>query len=165
MLGYSASERKRFVKSNRSHFIRTQYFSFTSWDLLEKVPDVSSLSCNSPDFLRGLVVKNLPVNAGDTGSISDPGRSHRPWSTKTIFWGYHFFGLLSKNISSPMVVSQRWESEPLRELPNTFLACSKILIQQIQDESQTYIFLKGSSGHCDANTLLRNLMVQWWFNH
>ena len=63
-----------------------------------------------------------------------------------------------------MVVSQRWESEPLRELSNTFLAPSKILIQQIQDESQTHLFLKGSSGHCDANTLLRNLMVQWWFN-
>ena len=61
-------------------------------------------------------------------------------STETIFWGYHFFILLSKNISSPMVVSQRWESEPLGELSNTFLAPSKILIQQIQDESQTLIF-------------------------
>ena len=27
---------------------------------------------------EGLVVKNLPANAGDTGSISDPGRYHMP---------------------------------------------------------------------------------------
>ena len=26
----------------------------------------------------GSVIKNLPVNAGDTGSILDPGRSHIP---------------------------------------------------------------------------------------
>ena len=28
------------------------------------------------DFPGGSVVKNLPDNAGDTGSIPDPGRSH-----------------------------------------------------------------------------------------
>ena len=64
-----------------------------------------------------------------------------------------------------MVVSQKLESEPLGELPNTFVApFKKILIQQIQGESQTFVFLKGSSSHCDANTLLRNLMVWWWFS-
>ena len=31
-------------------------------------------------FLGGSVVKNLPANVGDTGSISGPGRSHMPWS-------------------------------------------------------------------------------------
>ena len=31
-------------------------------------------------FPVGSVVKNLPANAGDTGSILDPGRSHMPWS-------------------------------------------------------------------------------------
>ena len=31
-------------------------------------------------FPDGLVVKNPPANAGDTGSIPDPGRSHMPWS-------------------------------------------------------------------------------------
>ena len=46
--------------------------------LLEKVPDVSSLSCNSLDFPAGLVIKNLPVKAGDTGSIPGPGRHHMP---------------------------------------------------------------------------------------
>ena len=33
-----------------------------------------------PDFPGGAVVKNLPANAGDAGSIPGPGRSHMPWS-------------------------------------------------------------------------------------
>ena len=32
------------------------------------------------DFPGGAVVKNLPANAGDTGSIHGPGRSHMPQS-------------------------------------------------------------------------------------
>ena len=32
------------------------------------------------DFPGGAVVKNLPANAGDMGSIPGPGRSHMPWS-------------------------------------------------------------------------------------
>ena len=31
-------------------------------------------------FSDGSVVKNLPANAGDTGLILDPGRSHTPWN-------------------------------------------------------------------------------------
>ena len=31
-------------------------------------------------FPGGSMVKNLPANAGDTGSIPGPGRSHMPWS-------------------------------------------------------------------------------------
>ena len=31
-------------------------------------------------FPDGSVVKNLPANAGDMGSIPGPGRSHMPWS-------------------------------------------------------------------------------------
>ena len=31
-------------------------------------------------FPDGAVVKNLPANAGDTGSSPGPGRSHMPWS-------------------------------------------------------------------------------------
>ena len=30
-------------------------------------------------FPDGSVLKNQPVSAGDTGSIPDLGRSHRPW--------------------------------------------------------------------------------------
>ena len=32
------------------------------------------------DLPGGTVVKNQPANAGHTGSISGPGRSHMPWS-------------------------------------------------------------------------------------
>ena len=34
------------------------------------------------DFSGGAVVKNLPANAGDTGSSPGPGRSHMPWSNE-----------------------------------------------------------------------------------
>ena len=34
----------------------------------------------SRDFPGGAVVKNLPANAGDTGSNPGPGRSHMPQS-------------------------------------------------------------------------------------
>ena len=33
-------------------------------------------------FLHGSVVKNLPANAGDTGSVPDQGRSHMLRSNK-----------------------------------------------------------------------------------
>ena len=38
------------------------------------------LKVNYRDFPGGAVVKNQPANAGDTGSIPGPGRSHLPWS-------------------------------------------------------------------------------------
>ena len=34
------------------------------------------------DFPGGIIVKNLPANAGDMGSIPGPGRSHMPQSNK-----------------------------------------------------------------------------------
>ena len=40
------------------------------------------LRIRSGGFPGGLVVKNLPANAGDTGSIPGLGRSHMPWSSK-----------------------------------------------------------------------------------
>ena len=39
-----------------------------------------TLKQNYRDFLHGLVVKNLPCNAGDTGSIPGLGRPHMPQS-------------------------------------------------------------------------------------
>ena len=36
----------------------------------------------SGDFTGGTVVKNLPANAGDTGSSPGPGRSHMPRSNQ-----------------------------------------------------------------------------------
>ena len=38
------------------------------------------LKCPYWDFPGGAEVKNLPANAGDTGSSPGPGRSHMPWS-------------------------------------------------------------------------------------
>jgi len=32
-------------------------------------------------FPGGSVVRNLPANAGDMGSIPGPGKSHVPWSS------------------------------------------------------------------------------------
>ena len=38
-----------------------------------------TLKCNAVrDFPGGTVVKNPPTNAGDTGSVPGPGRSHMP---------------------------------------------------------------------------------------
>ena len=39
-----------------------------------------NLKINTLDFPSGSVVKNLPANAGDTGSVPAPGRSHMPQS-------------------------------------------------------------------------------------
>ena len=36
------------------------------------------------DFPGGAVVKNLPANAGDTGSSPGPGRSHMPRSDLSL---------------------------------------------------------------------------------
>ena len=38
-------------------------------------------NCQLQDFPGGAVVKNPPANAGDTGSIPGPGRSHMPRSS------------------------------------------------------------------------------------
>ena len=37
---------------------------------------------NFQDSAGGPVVKNLPANAGDTGSVPDPGRYHMPWGNE-----------------------------------------------------------------------------------
>ena len=39
---------------------------------------ITNLKIQFVGFPGGPVVKNLPANAGDTGSIPDPGRSHMP---------------------------------------------------------------------------------------
>ena len=43
-------------------------------------PNKNFKKLKNGDFPRGAVVKNLPANAGDTGSSPDPGRSHMPQS-------------------------------------------------------------------------------------
>ena len=44
------------------------------------VPELHTFKCHFGGFPVGSVVKNLPANAGDTGSIPGLGRSHMPWS-------------------------------------------------------------------------------------
>ena len=44
--------------------------------------------CNWGDFPGGTVVKNPPANAGDTGSIPGPGRSHMHRATKPMRHNY-----------------------------------------------------------------------------
>ena len=38
------------------------------------------LNMDDEDFPGSTVEKNLPANAGNTGSIPGPGRFHMPWS-------------------------------------------------------------------------------------
>ena len=49
-------------------------------DLLRVRPDHSRQ--NAGDFPGGPVVKSLPTNAGDMGSIPGLGRSHMPWDNQ-----------------------------------------------------------------------------------
>ena len=48
----------------------------------------SSLEANRRDIPGGSVVKNSPANAGDTGSILDPARSHRGGAAKPMQHNY-----------------------------------------------------------------------------
>ena len=41
-----------------------------------------------PGFPGGARVKNLPANAGDTGSSPGPGRSYTPQATKPVRHNY-----------------------------------------------------------------------------
>ena len=41
-----------------------------------ETPDFMTAECWATGFPGGLVVKNLPANAGDTGLMPDPGRFH-----------------------------------------------------------------------------------------
>ena len=45
-------------------------------------------------FPASVVVKNPPANAGDTGLIPSPGRSHMPWGNKT--WVPELLSLCSR---------------------------------------------------------------------
>ena len=59
-------------------------FKRTNNDLLRPSPHLKSFfydsSMENLGFPGGSAVKNLPANAGDKGSIPDPGRSHMPRS-------------------------------------------------------------------------------------
>ena len=58
-------------------------FSFRYWMFLytSSLPkEKAYLKRHLQGFPGGTMVKNLPANAGDTGSIPGPGRSHMPQS-------------------------------------------------------------------------------------
>ena len=56
---------------------KTELGPFT---LTEKECEVGIRNSALRGFPGGTVVRNLPANAGDTGSIPGPGRSHMPRS-------------------------------------------------------------------------------------
>ena len=47
---------------------------------LDRGDSCTTLRMPPGDFPGDAVVKNPPADAGDTGSIPRPGRSHMPWS-------------------------------------------------------------------------------------
>ena len=49
-------------------------------ELVASASHIGRSKKRSRDFPGGAVVKNLPANAGDMGSIPGPGRSHMPRS-------------------------------------------------------------------------------------
>ena len=57
-----------------------------SWILMSEQNDPELFLCSGAEHTPGFpgcsVVKNLLVNAGDTGSIPGPGRSHMPQSNQ-----------------------------------------------------------------------------------
>ena len=46
----------------------------------EKYTMLTLIKRKQKDFPGGTMDKNSPANAGDIGSISDPGRSHMSWN-------------------------------------------------------------------------------------
>ena len=60
---------RRCTKSSEAHEKILNIFSHRRW------------KSKPPGFPGGSVVKSLPANAGDKGSIPDMGRCHIPWSS------------------------------------------------------------------------------------
>ena len=55
------------------------YYTLMDFQMLSQ-PSISEINTTWSDFHGGAVVKNPPANAGDTGLIPGPGRSHMLWS-------------------------------------------------------------------------------------
>ena len=66
---------QRAVKKERLEIQTESTDTYLLWEL--------NLKMHTQGFPGGAVVKNPPANAGDAGSIPDPGRSHMPWSNYT----------------------------------------------------------------------------------
>ena len=59
---------------NKTKFLKTPFLAIRNTKIYCELMSKS----NDRDFPGGTVVKNLPANAGDMGSIPGPGRSHMP---------------------------------------------------------------------------------------
>ena len=81
------------------------------------------------DFPGGPVVKNLPANVGDTGSIPGPGRSHTPWVTRLV---HHSYWAPSSRARAPQQEKPlQWEAhEPQRSIAPRSLQLEKARAQQ-----------------------------------
>ena len=64
------------------YLIRDLYFRIhrEPLQLTNKIGNSRTLQMREGVFTGGSVVKNLPANAGDTGSSPYPGRPHMLWS-------------------------------------------------------------------------------------
>ena len=58
-------------------------------------------------FLDGSVVKNLPDNAGNMGSIPDPGRSHMPQSDKAC--APQLLSFCSRDLTEAKKIKKKWQ--------------------------------------------------------
>ena len=77
------------VKSLKQNGCIVFFVNYTSINFILKNNMLcSSLEANRRDIPRGSVVKNSPANAGDTGSILDPARSHRGGAAKPMQHNY-----------------------------------------------------------------------------
>ena len=80
----------RQKRKTRNKSIYTQNFWYKK-GCISKHLIKERLFKSTGDFPCGTVDKNLPANAGDTGSISCPGRFHMPRATKPVphsCWGH-----------------------------------------------------------------------------
>ena len=83
-----------FFLSEKSHHSNDIYTKATLWKEDHDIPLFAWKNRKGKnaclwDFPGGSVVKNLPTNAGDKGSILGPRRSHMPGATKPVchnFW-------------------------------------------------------------------------------
>ena len=78
--------------------------AFSSW-LLDSE---KSRKRENEDFSGDPVDKNLPANAGDTGSIPDVGISHIPWSNKPVL--HNYWAQTPKACALQQERPQQWEA-------------------------------------------------------
>ena len=61
-------------------YIHTYTYTFIQYMYTQTHAYINETLKSYKCFPGGILVKNLPASAGDTGSSPGPGRSHMPWS-------------------------------------------------------------------------------------